>query len=529
MATPSDISITLDGTEISDRVVYQETMFTSQANPVHGSFKLAARDLSQNFSPTAGEKLAFHLDSVPLFGGYLMRIGRGNFLAADDTSVPSAVRSRKWILTGPDFNILFDKRVLYDSADPTSALVVPSGSRTISQAFEYLMENFIDVPAGLDFATFRDVITTSYGTEENGGLFVGQGKTWREQMDDFSDNGGVIYYIDADFKVHLHEYETLLSSWAFTDSNPNGITTIGFREGEYSENFEQVVTDALVWGGSSIRSPGGPAGDIVFARYPDPPAADATWHERLQPADREQAAIDRRNLYGRWQYAEERAGQENYLTLGSVKNRAFVIINGPPGTVPTQGIEGGLSRPTKTMNAVWFAHDVPGGAHVVPGMLMNFILYTQGPSPGVPLVTTLPCRSIRVSFPTLPTDNPGGQTYVRFEGEFGTSFSDSRHLWRALRRQKGTIGQTTVLVDNSSAGVPAGSFATVYPDETANGTRTSFTFPYTFYQGQFDLFLNGLFQRPTIDYTYDPTSKQVTFITAPGTGDQMWAIGYVSE
>src|SRR3970282_394987 len=99
--------------------------------------------------------------------------------------------------------------------------------------------------------------------------------------------------------------------------------------------------------------------------------------------------------------------QENYLTQGSVKNRAFVIINGPPGTVPTQGIEGGLSRPTETMNVVWCAHDVPGGAHVVPGMLMNFILYTQGPSPGVPLVTTLPCGSIRVSLLHLPPATPG--------------------------------------------------------------------------------------------------------------------------
>lgn len=527
MKSPSTISIKLDGVEISDRVVYNQTSFQSQANPIQGQFKVVVRDMEHDFAPSVGAKLTCHIDDVPIFGGYLMRLGRGNFFPAADTSSPSTVRSRKWILEGPDFNVLFDKRVLRNTADYTSALEVPVGKRTISKAFAYLMNNFIDVPDGLDFVTHRDVIDTMYGTDENGGLYVGQGKTLREQMDDFADNGAVIYYIDADFAVHLHRYEVLLSPWVFTDVASAGPTAVRFREGEYVKDFTRVATEALVWGGSTIRKPGGPAGEIVFAKYPQAPAEDATWHGELQSAEREQAAIDRRNELGRWQIAEERAGQANYLTLGSVKNRAFVIINGPAGAVPTNGVEAGFSRPLEQMTASWFAHDVPSAQHVRPGYLQTFILYSQGPE-GSPLVTTLPCRSMRVTFPTLPTDNPGGETYVRFDGEFGTNYGDSRHLWRFLKKNRGRIGEATVVVDNYSDSAPPGSLATVWPNETANGTRTTFTYPYTFYLDQFDLFLNGLFQRPNIDYTYDAASKTITFMTAPGVGDQQWVTGYVS-
>jgi hypothetical protein len=528
MKSPSTISIKLGNTDISDMVVYNQTSFQSQSNPIQGSFKVTLRDLDHDFTPTVGKKLTCHIDGVPLFGGYVMRIGRGNFFPAVDTPNPSAIKTRKWILEGPDFNVLFDKRVLRDPSDYTSVLEVPSGKRTISKAYKYLMNNFIDVPAGLDFVTHCDVIDGQYGTEENGGRYLGQGQTWREQMEDFAEMGGLVYYIDADFKVHLHRYEETLSPWVFVDIASAGVNTVRFREGEYTKDFTRAATEALVWGGSTIRKPGGPGGEIVFAKYPDPPANDATWFGQLQSAEKEQKAIDRRNELGRWQVAEERAGQSNYLTLASVKNRAYVMINGVPGDPPNHGIEGGFSAPIEQMSAAWFAHDVPGKDHVKPGTLQTFILYSQG-KPAQPLVTTLPCRSMRVTFPTLPTDNPGGQTYVRFDGEFSSSYGDSRHLWRYLRKKRGAVGSSTIVVDNNNESAPPGSLATLWPNETANGTRTQFTYKYRFYLDQFDLFLNGLFQRPSIDYSYDPSLKQVTFATAPGVGDQQWATGYVSQ
>lgn len=525
----SDISIKVNDVEVRDRVVYQQSYFVSQANPMQGQFKLVIRDPDQDFSVTAGHTVSCHIDGVPLFGGYVMRIGRGNFFPAADTSTPADVRSRNWILEGPDFNVLFDKRVLRDPTNYFGALEVPPGKRTIRKAFVHLMQNYIDVPAGLNFYANVDNITTQYGTEENGGLYVGQSKTWREQMDDFADNGGLIYYIDADFAVHMHEYEEVINAWTFADAGADGVNTIGFREGEYTKDFSRLATEALVWGGSSIRkSSGGPGGDIVFAKYPDPPANTATWYGRTHPAAREQAAIDRQNTFGRWQIAEERAGQTNYLTKASVKNRAFVIINGPPGNVPTNGIEGGYSRPMETMRAVWFAHDVPSQAHVRPGWLQDFILYSQG-NGSTPLVTRLPLRSMRVSFPARPTAGTTGKTYVRFDGEFGTAYSDSRHLWTALRGSKKQIRKEATYIADGTGSVVPGALATVYPNEVADGTRTEFTYPYTFYIGEYSLYVNGLFQRPGYDFVYDADNKRVIFSAPLEAGAEQWVVGRVSE
>ena len=526
--TPSTISITLAGVDITSKVLFRETQFTIQANPIQGTFKVAVKDLDHTFSPTAGEKIKCFVDGVPLFGGYVMQISRGFFFPAEDTENPTTV-ARKWTLTGPDFNILWDKRVLYDSTDPTSELSVPSGSRTISKAFKYMMDNFVDVPVGLDYDTHVDVIKTAFGSAAKGSLLVGQGKTVRDQMEDFMDHGAVMYYIDADFAVHLHEYEVLRLPWMFTDYLPDGTNTVGFREGEYIEDFSQIVTQSLVWGGSSIRAAdGGPEGEVVFAKYPQAPANSVTiWEgtesEAVLKAWKEQQALDRRAQYGRWEMAEERAGQSNYLVQDSVTSRAYAIINGPIGVPPTYGLESGFNKALDTMRCTWFAHDVPADEHVRPGYLMDFTLYTQDK------IFTLPCRSIQITFPTLPADSPG-DTWVRFDGEFGISFSDRRYLWKALRRQQRELrGSTTVVVDNSSTDVPPGSWHTVWPNETTNGTRKVFTFPFTFYRGEFNLFMNGLVQRENLDYTYDPNTKQVTFVEAPGTGDQIWAGGYGSQ
>ena len=528
MASPSTIAIALDGADITDRVVFGETSFTSQANPMQGSFKVTCRDPDQDFAPVAGKRLTCHIDGVPMFGGYVFDIGRGNFFPAVDTSDPGAVRSRKWVLTGPDFNVLFDKRVIYDPDNPTVSPEVPAGKRTITKAFKHLMQNFVDVPAGLGFTANVDTILDEdgveeeYGSEANGTLYVGAAKTLREQMDDFADHSGIIYYIDGDFEVHLHAYENVLNPWIITDVKLPGY--VSFRSGEYDEDFSRLYTEALVWGGSSIRAPDGPAGDVVFAKYPDPPAAGA----------REQGALDRLDLYGRWQMGEEHAGQLNYMTQGSVNKRAKVIINGPTGVPPTHGIEGGFSRPLARFTCTWYAHDVPGQAHIRPGHIQDIILYTQGS--GTPLVKRLPLRSMSITFPTIPTDNPGGQTYVQFEGEFGVAYSDSRFLWTWLKKNRlqSNRGQSIVLVDNSSTSLPVGSQGTFFPVEQPNGTRTTFTFEDAtgtqvgFMTNMFDVFLNGLYQRRGTDYTYSSAQQEVSFVTAPGNGDNIWVTGYVT-
>jgi hypothetical protein len=535
---PSTVRITIAGADVTRKVLFRETTFDSQANPMQGTFKIAIKDVDHTFSAHAGQKVALYIDDVPLFGGYIMNIGKGFFFPAADTRVPAKV-ARKWILTGPDFNLLFDKRVLHNPDDYTSALDIPSGHRTISKAFLYMMNHYLDVPGALDYTTNVDSITTKYGDEQHGALLVGQGKYWREQMDDFMDHGAVIYYIDADFAVHLHEYESVHADWKLSD-RPGASDEVGFREGEYNEDFSQMATEALVWGGSTIRqSDGGPGGNIVFARYPNPPANNVTiWEgdedsERVLTDDKEQDALDLIDTLGRWQLGEERAGQNNYLTLDSVRQRAYSIIWGPPGAVPTYGLESGFNKPQPTMRATWFAHDVPGGAHVRPGYIVDFKLYTQGSGESA-FEFSLPLRSMKVSFPTLPsTAYEGPMTWVRFDGDFGVSFSDRRYLWRYLKRlsRRRRNQSTIVTVDTSETNLVYGTF---FPLETPNGSRTDFTFldqtgtQIGFVVGGFDVYIDGEPKAGGVDYTYSSATKTVSFTDPPAAGVTIYVIGSVS-
>jgi hypothetical protein len=460
-----------------------------------------------------------------------MRIGRGNFFPAIDTTVVGSIDTRKWTLSGPDYGLLFDKRVIYDPSNPTVSPEVPSGKRTITKAFTYLMNHYVDVPSSLDISTHVDTIYDDdgeempYGSERRGSMYVGAGKTLREQMEDFADHSGIIYYIDADFAVHMHAYENTLNPWIITDRVVRG-PHVRFRSGEYEEDSGRIYTQALVWGGSSIRrEDGGPGGDVVFKKYPDTPVS----------GDKEQEAFDRITTYGRWQIGEEHAGESNYLTQESVNARAKIIINGPTGAVPTHGLEGGFSRPLERFLCTWFAHDVPDFEHIRPGYIQDIILYSQGTLAN-PLVLRLPLRSMQISFPTLPTDNPNTETYVQFEGEFGMAYSDRRFLWTWLRRHqmKKRRVRSITMVDNSSESVPAGSTGHFYPVETPDGSRTDFTFvdgsgsSIGFMVNQFDVFRNGLFQRPIMDYTYDAETQTLSFTTPPETGVTIWVTGLVT-
>lgn len=544
MPTPSNIVITYDGVDISDRILYSQCRFVCQALPIQGNFTIVVKDEKQEFSPQIGSKVTLSIDGVPVFGGYNMVISRDNFFPAVDTTDPGAVTTRRWKLSGPDYNFLFDKRVVIDDNDPYTALRIPSSKRGLSDAIKYLFQSYIDVPSEFDYTTHVDEIDAEYGgSEENSGLYLQQGSTLREQMDDFVEWGAIIYYLlpnkqdPENIDLHVHEWENTRHSWVFADSRTDAPNVVGFREGEYEEDYQQIVTDALVWGGSSLaRSGEDPATDtkgrgVLFARYPDPPAEDETWAKRLQSKEKEEAAIARQQDIGRWQMAEMRVGSDNYLIKAAVKYRAYAIINGPAGAVPTYGIESGFSRPLQRMRCVWFAHDVPGADHVYPGDVMDFILYTQGTDVGHPKVTSLPLRSMTITFPTLPSDNPSAlsKAYVRFEGEFGLSFSDSRHLWKYLRRrERRAISRATVVADDNSDSVTPGTRATLSPINQPNGVDDWSRFKFAFSEHA-DVYINGLLQRNNLDYQWNSIGTYIFWTEPPAADDQIYVIGLVTE
>ena len=121
---------------------------------------------------------------------------------------------------------------------------------------------------------------------------------------------------------------------------------------------------------------------------------------------------------------------------------------------------------------------------------------------------------------------------MRFDGQFGTSHSDSRHLWKALRKRAGqtrrrvrnTVDNATLAAEGSA---PSGSLAVLESLDAPDGSRIYFNFPATFWAGA-EVYLNGLLQTENHSYRW-VTGSQLVFTFAPIEDDEILVRGSVSE
>lgn len=115
---PSTVVIKYDGTEdITNDVIAATARFESQMNAAPGSVSITVRDKLQTHDFMTGKELSCEIDGKLMWGGYLTRVQRKFAFPAVDTAFPDQVKSRLWVLTGVDYNVLFDKRVLRNLDD----------------------------------------------------------------------------------------------------------------------------------------------------------------------------------------------------------------------------------------------------------------------------------------------------------------------------------------------------------------------------------------------------------------------------
>ena len=518
---PSTIAILLDGVDISGRVLFAESWFEMQAFATPGQFRVVCKDRNRNFEPHTTQEIQLVVDDELIYGGLVTNVSRKYFFPVVDTTDMSSVTGRQWVLTGLDFNLWFDHLVTRNPANYLDSIKMPE--KKMGKVVTEYWNRWIDKPDGMDVTTHVDDMDITMHNV----IYQRQGSYAREQMDTLAQYGA-LYYIDAAKKLHFTNVEKLQSPWAFADAHLDGVTHVGFREGSFSADMLSMVTDALVWGGSAIHKPGsdpgtGPATGAVFERYPREVAAD--WTSEFGPTltkEREQRAIDNRERYGRWQRAEFRPGEDQFMTDAACFRRAYSIVAGATGT-DKENLDSGFDKPVETASVSWFAHDVPKNdaghrQHIKPGYIQTFLFWVLS-NTDTPLIRSLPVRTIRVTFPTIPSGNPSGDklTFVRFDGEFGTSYQDPRFYWNFLRRaRKRSTNQYL-------AGAAPSRFAGT-PTEPADSSRVAFTVGTSFHAGTAEVYLNGLLQRPGHEYTEAPSTGTVTFVSAPDVDDQVWVV-----
>ena len=495
------ITITPPGgapSDITSACVFDRCSFEQQMNGVPGTFDVFVRDPNRTLSFSTGSEIKLTVDGVTLFGGYVTQVGMTNFAPAADTSSLSTYDLRAWHLSGSDYNIALDRRVYRNTGDYLNYIQI--NSAVDGTILSTAIGTYADMS---DFSTSG--ITTVATIPDVTYVLIQQGWPVRKEFETLLPFAGAVYYIDGNKVVNWKAYDNVEKRWGFSDApNHNAITalpasyqgaTYGFSKVEATEDGTYMANDALAWGGSEFAGSGG----TVFYRAQD--ATSITAH-------------------GRWQHAETHFGETLYKSTAGVTAVATAIIDGPPGTDAT-GQEKGLKNPQYTFSFTWFSDQVPllSGVpdHIIAGDIVTINLSVFG------LTKLLPVRTMRISFPDALIDPATGDRLVQFDGTFGLQLSDSFTLWRyVLQNQSRIVLQTQAVVTNSSTTTTFGASYSGSPTPATDGATTLFTIPFGYISGTLQVYLNGLLQRPTTDYTETSnTAGTFTMTSAPLATDNL--------
>lgn len=434
----STISILVDGVERVSACMFERSSFTVSMNAAPGSFDIYIRDPDRTLSFQTGAEISLTVDGVPMFGGFVTQVAMVHLAPAADTANLADYNLRAWNLRGTDYNIIFDKRVWRNTGDYLHAIDL-SAFTMDGAILREGVDNYADM-ADFDSSGIEDIASIPTGD------VLQQGDKLRKEFENLSLFGGAVWYIRGDKKIIYVPFETVTKSWGFSDQ-PNGTTTIGFRQVEATEDGSFIENDVLIWGGSEFA---GTSGGTVFSRVEDGTSE---------------------GTYGRWQYAETHFGELGYKTQAGVDARADVVVNGPPGA-DVYGQQKGLRYTQWQFTFTWFSQDVPDADHVTAGDIMQIDMNTFSVS------KLLPLRSLRISFPDA--FEADGSHLVQFDGTFGLQVSDPFTLWAYLLKQQtrlSTIQVQPAAVTDTSTQSTYGAVYQGTPTPATDGATTVFTLP----------------------------------------------------
>lgn len=491
--------------DITDDCVFEACWFSGLMGGVPGRFNVKVRDPDQTYDFVTGSEITLTVDGVLLFGGFITIVNMGHFAPAAPIPDPvSDYQLRTWTLTGPDYNILFDKRVWRDTGDYLGFIDL-SAFVTDGAILREAIDNYADM-SGYDSSGIVDIADIPTGD------VLQQGDPLRKEFENLSLFGGAVWYIRPDKKVIYVPYDDVVKRWGFSDV-PNRIpitvspdeyqgATYPFREVTGQEDATYMANDALIWGGTAPASDG-----IVFSRTQDAGSIAA---------------------HGRWQIGETHFGERLFAIQDQVDARSDVIVNGPPGADVT-GQQKGLKNPQQQFTFKWFSADVPllSGTpdHIRPGDIVTIVLDVFDTT------VLLPVRELRISFPDAFEND--GTHLVQFDGTFGLQLSDPYSLWRFLRVAQVQAQSAVVAPSVVTEGSPTAGFGSYFygtPTPVTDGSTTTFAIAFPYMPGSLVVFLNGLQQRPGVDFTEsDPTTGEFEMTDPPESTDALYVTCLTAE
>lgn len=272
----STIVIKVDGTDITDDVMIADASFSSQVNGSVGQATLRVKDPAQTYEFNSGDSLTLDVDGERVWGGYVMQAKKIYALPVIQATPPGSV-TRVWQIMGLDYNVLFNKRIVFKESDPTGKL-----------AFEYSVDTYDDTIINDIFDNYLDIsgdgltrggvtriakATLDLPGQSQKGLLASAGFTWKQMMDSVQRATGGVYYISPTKVLTYVDAETTTSSYTLTDE-PTGGFDVGYQKFTFLADGTNLVNDMLLWGAGTGST------SYVFSRSED--SSSITDHGRWQ-------------------------------------------------------------------------------------------------------------------------------------------------------------------------------------------------------------------------------------------------------
>lgn len=275
------VLIELDGTDVTASVILKGAEFTSSARGAAGTCRFRIRDYNQSKMFTVGKELTLTIDGVRKWGGFVMEVHRGYFWDGSPHPCDTPLVPRYFEIIGSDYNVLLNKRVLYDKVHPENfnKLTCFAAGTPDSTVIDYYIANHTDLLAdGVTTTMVEHVGTPSVDQciPNDCNISAQAGQNISSFLRFINFNVGAIWYLDPNKNLVYTDVDTPNAAFGLSDDPVAG--EVGCRDLEILYDASDMRNDALVWAAGQ-----GPNQTGLFARRQD--ATSETTHERWQIAN----------------------------------------------------------------------------------------------------------------------------------------------------------------------------------------------------------------------------------------------------
>lgn len=212
----SVITITVAGIDVTAAVIFSDAEFTAAARGAPGTCRFRIRDDTHEKDFTPGATITLDVDGERVWGGYIATVERGYFWDAYDCRCKTHLVPRYFLLTGYDYNILLQKRVLYDKEAPSNAELTRFPANTNdSVVLKHYITNHTDLLAdGVTTSLVETVGSPSLDDAISGAA----GWKVNELCQLLAFNTGAIWYLDPDKNFVWTDVDTPTAGKILTDT-----------------------------------------------------------------------------------------------------------------------------------------------------------------------------------------------------------------------------------------------------------------------------------------------------------------------